>query len=71
LNRALSDAGLDLSNNSLNFSLRDQGRQNDGGVDQGRSRALSAKVVVETDATSIHSSLGSYAPNSARLDIRV
>lgn len=71
LNRALSDAGLDLSNNSLNFSLRDQGRQNDGFVDQGRTRALSAKIVVESDATSIHSSFGSYAPNSVRLDIRV
>lgn len=71
LHRALSDAGLDLSNNGLNFSLRDQGRQNDGGVDQGRGRALSAKAVVQTDATPIHSSLGSYAPNSVRLDIRV
>jgi chemotaxis protein MotD len=71
LNRALHDAGLDVSNNGLNFSLRDQSRQNDGGVDQERGRSLSVKAVMQTDATQIHSSLGSYAPNSVRLDIRV
>jgi flagellar hook-length control protein FliK len=71
LNRALTDAGLDLSNNGLNFSLREQHRQNDdGGVDMGRGRSLSAKAVVQTDASLIHSSL-SYAPDSVRLDIRV
>jgi hypothetical protein len=71
LNRALTDAGLDLSNNGLNFSLREQYRQNDdGGVDKGRGRSLSAKAVVQTDASPIHSSL-SYAPDSVRLDIRV
>jgi len=71
LNRALSDAGLDLSNNGLNFTLREQYRQNDdGGVDKGRGRSLSAQAVVQTDANRIHSSL-SYAPNSVRLDIRV
>ena len=70
LNRALTDAGLDLSNNGLNFSLREQYRQNDDGVDKGRGRDLSVKAVVQTDASPIHSSL-SYAPDSVRLDIRV
>ena len=71
LNRALTDAGLDLSNNGLNFSLREQYRQNDnGGVDKGRSRSLSATAAVQANASQIHSSL-SYAPNSVRLDIRV
>jgi flagellar hook-length control protein FliK len=72
LNRALGDAGLDLSNNGLNFSLREQYRQNDGGsVDQGRSRSLTVQAVVQTDASQIQAVLGSYAPNSVRLDIRV
>ena len=71
LNRALTDAGLNLPNNGLNFSLREQYRQNDGGVAQGRSRALSVKAVVQSDASQIHAALGSYAPNSVRLDIRV
>lgn len=71
LNRALSEAGLSMSNNGLNFSLREQYRQNDGGEDKGRGRSLSVKAVVQTDAIAIHSSLGSYAPNSVRLDIRV
>jgi flagellar hook-length control protein FliK len=72
LNRALTDAGLDLSNNGLNFSLREQYRQNDGGgVDQGRGRALSVKAVVQTDASQTLASIASLAPNSVRLDIRV
>jgi flagellar hook-length control protein FliK len=72
LNRALGDAGLDLSNNGLNFSLREQYRQNDGGgVDQGRDRQLSVQTVVQADASQIQAAFGSYAPNSVRLDIRV
>jgi len=70
LNRALTDAGLDLPNNGLNFSLREQHRQSEGGVDQGRGRVLSATAVVQTDASPIPQSL-SYAPDSVRLDIRV
>jgi len=70
LGRALSDAGLYLSNNGLNFSLREQSRQSDGGsVDQGRSRSLTVQAVVQTDATS--TSYASLAPHSVRLDIRV
>ena len=71
LNRALSEAGLSLSNNGLNFSLRGQDRQDDGGsVAQGRSRSLSVKAIVGTDALG-SGSHSSFAPNSVRLDIRV
>jgi len=72
LNRALSEAGLSLSNNGLNFSLRGQDRQSDGGsVVKGRSRELSVKAVMSTDAISTSSSIYSLAPDSVRLDIRV
>lgn len=70
LNRALTDAGLNLPNNGLNFSLREQYRQNGGGsADKGRGRALSVKAVVQTNQTL--PSLASLAPHSVRLDIRV
>jgi flagellar hook-length control protein FliK len=72
LTRSLNDAGVSLSNNGLNFSLRGQDRQNDGGsVVKGRSRALSVKAVMGTDAISTSSSIYSLAPDSVRLDIRV
>lgn len=70
LNRALQDAGLILSNNGLSFSLREQYRQNENS-NEGRGRSLSAKAVLAADASQSRSSLGSYAPNSVRLDIRV
>ena len=70
LNRALTDAGLNLSNNGLNFSLREQYRQNSsGGVDKGRGRSLTVKAVVGT--TSSSGPVASFAPNSVKLDIRV
>ncbi|GAA0549406.1 hypothetical protein GCM10008941_31660 [Rhizomicrobium palustre] len=71
LNRTLQDAGLNLSQSSLNFSLREQYRQNDNSGGQGRSRNLSAQAVLSADAPQSRSSQGSYAPNSVRLDIRV
>ena len=72
LTRSLNDAGVSLSNNGLNFSLRGQDRQNDGGsVAKGRSRALSVQAVMSTDAISNSSSIYSLAPDSVRLDIRV
>jgi flagellar hook-length control protein FliK len=72
LTHSLNDAGVSLSNNGLNFSLRGQDRQTDSGsVVKGRSRALSVKAVVGTDAISNSSSIASLAPDSVRLDIRV
>jgi flagellar hook-length control protein FliK len=71
LNRVLTDAGLNLSNNGLSFSLRDQQQQTDGGTNKGRSRNLSVKAALAADSSTIRSTSGSYAPNSVRLDIRV
>ena len=71
LNRTLTDAGLNLPNNGLNFSLREQYRQNDGGVDKGRSRQLSVTAVVQPDTSLTRASIASFAPHSVRLDIRV
>jgi flagellar hook-length control protein FliK len=71
LNRVLTDAGLNLSNNGLSFSLRDQQQQTDNGSNKGRSRNLSVKAALAADASTIRSTSGSYAPNSVRLDIRV
>jgi flagellar hook-length control protein FliK len=71
LTRSLNDAGVSLSNNGLNFSLRGQDRQSDGGVVKGRGRVLSVKALVGTDAISKSGSIASLAPDSVRLDIRV
>ncbi len=72
LTRSLNDAGVSLSNNGLNFSLRGQDRQNDGGgVVKGRSHALSVKALMGTDAISNLNFIASQAPYSVRLDIRV
>jgi len=73
LGRALSDAGLSLSNNGLNFQLRNgQERQNDGGnMSRGRGRALSVKALSGADAASSTASIPDLALDGARLDIRV
>jgi flagellar hook-length control protein FliK len=72
LTQSLNDAGVSLSNNGLNFSLRGQDRQSDSGsVAKGRSRSLSVKALVGTDAISNSGSIDSLALDSARLDIRV
>jgi len=72
LTQSLADAGVSLSNNGLNFSLRGQDRQSDSGsVAKGRSRSLSVKAAVGTDSISNSGSIASLALDSARLDIRV
>ena len=72
LERALKDAGLDLSNNSLNFSLKGQQRQGDGGgASMARMRSLSDAVVARAEAANASTPIWSHAPGSARLDIRV
>jgi len=72
LERALKDAGLDLSNNSLNFSLKGQHRQGDGGgASMARMRSLSDAVVARAEAANASTPIWSHAPSSARLDIRV
>jgi len=72
LTQSLADAGVSLSNNGLNFSLRGQDRQSDSGsVAKGRSRSLSVKAAVGSDTISNSGSIASLALDSARLDIRV
>jgi flagellar hook-length control protein FliK len=71
LNRALQDAGLNLAQSGLNFSLREQYRQNDNYNGGTKNRSLTAEAVASTEATQSHTISGSYAPHSVRLDIRV
>lgn len=72
LNRALSDAGLNMSNAGLNFSLREQQQQTSGGNSQrARGRNLSVNAALAANASATRAASGSYAPNSVRLDIRV
>ena len=72
LERALKQAGLDLSNNSLNFSLKGQHRQGDGGgASMARMRSLSDAVVARAEAANASTPIWSTAQGSARLDIRV
>src|SRR5262249_3849891 len=72
LTRALKDAGLDVSNNSLNFSLKGQQRQGDGGgASTARMRSLSDAVVARAEAANASISNWNYASDGARIDIRV
>ena len=69
LHRALKDAGLDLSNNSLNFSLKGQER-GDGGAPRYASRAPSRNAIESAEAKGPFPFTPSrVAPG--RLDIRI
>jgi flagellar hook-length control protein FliK len=69
LQRGLKDAGLDLSNSGLNFSLKGQEQQN--GAPQFMPRPRQATpALAEASAAARPSPATSYASN-ARLDIRV
>jgi flagellar hook-length control protein FliK len=71
LERSLKDAGVDLSNNGLSFSLKGQDRQNDSANPaRARARNLTVTAVAGTDAMTASNST-SLAPDSVRLDIRV
>jgi flagellar hook-length control protein FliK len=67
LQRGLKDAGVDVGSNGLQFSLRGQERQGGDGDRSPRGRALGVTAIADTKAPSPNS----YAPDSARLDIRV
>jgi len=73
LTRALREAGLDVSQDGLNFSLRHQGQQagQDGGNTPNFSRGsgLSLTATKSIDATA--ASVAYRAPADGRLDIRV
>jgi len=74
LQRQLKDAGLDLSQNGLNFSLRQQ-QQNagnpDGNANGSRGRNQTIRAVTAVDAASSASNSVSVGAADARLDIRV
>jgi flagellar hook-length control protein FliK len=72
LTRALRDAGLDVSQNGLNFSLRQQSGDTGAGNSQGRGgngRSFTLTATSSIDATSASSSYRASA--DGRLDIRV
>jgi flagellar hook-length control protein FliK len=73
LERALKDAGLDLSQNGLNFSLKGQQQQSGSGsnASSSRSRTLAVRAIAAADAAATNLSLGSAAASDTRLDIRV
>jgi len=72
LERTLRDAGLDVSNSSLNFSLKGDGRQGDGGGASGAlKRNLPDSVVARSEAANASIASQSLASPNARLDIRV
>jgi flagellar hook-length control protein FliK len=71
LTRALRDAGLDVSNNSLNFSLKGQQRQGDGGQNQPRPAPAQMLTATRTlDAAQTGAAIRWKAAD-ARLDIHV
>jgi flagellar hook-length control protein FliK len=72
LTRALRDAGLDVSQNGLNFSLRQQSGQDAGaGANPGRrsGRGLSLTATTSIEATA--ASAAYYGPADGHLDIMV
>jgi len=72
LTRALRDAGLDVSQNGLNFSLRQQSGQDSGGAaNSGRrsARGLSLSATTSIEATAASAAYSARA--DGRLDIRV
>ena len=71
LTQALRDAGLDVSQSGLNFSLRGQDRQNDdAGAGQGRRTNLTATRAIQAAQTPNALSVNGAAAD-ARVDIHV
>jgi len=72
LTRALRDAGLNVSQNGLNFSLRQQ--QGDAGANANQSRGGNGRSFTLTATSSIDTTAAGAAyrgPANGRLDIRV
>jgi flagellar hook-length control protein FliK len=69
LTRALRDAGLDVSQNSLNFSLRHQGQ--DGSAHRGNPRTVSRAMALNATHTIEATSASTAIRGDGRLDIRV
>jgi flagellar hook-length control protein FliK len=72
LTRALRDAGLDVSQNGLNFSLRQQGGNGQGQNAFTGGNARTTRLSAGIDTTSTSNATSAYrAPLDGRLDIRV
>jgi flagellar hook-length control protein FliK len=72
LTRALRDAGLNVSQNGLNFSLRGQDRQNGSNGSAPRSgRALQTPLIATSAIGSVQGGANYQGPANGRLDIRV
>ena len=73
LETSLKDAGVNLSNNGLSFSLKGQDQQNGNNPSAfaQRNRALSVNAIQTIDAGTTAISSTSFAPGDSRLDIRV
>ena len=72
LERSLKDAGLALSNNGLNFSLKGQERQGDGAPAQTGGSALGLAAVASDEAApSAATNINGLSMGRSRLDIRV
>jgi len=70
LTRALREAGLDVSQDGLNFSLRQQSDNNqNAGNGNRRSRGFSLSATTAIDATAMTAVY--RGPANGRLDIRV
>ena len=73
LERALREAGLQLANNGLNFSLKGQDRQDQQAHQFSRrgGRNLSISAIAATDVANANPLSSSLSASNARLDIRV
>ena len=71
LARALKDAGLDLSQNGLSFSLKGQQQQAGGNAATPRGRSHAMRAIAAVGETASTLSQGSAASSDTRLDIRV
>jgi chemotaxis protein MotD len=72
LTRALRDAGLNVAQNGLNFSLRGQDRQNGSNGSTPRSGRASQLSLIATSAIgSVQGGANFQGPADGRLDIRV
>jgi flagellar hook-length control protein FliK len=71
LSRALKDAGLNLANNGLNFSLRSDQRQPNQFSQRGTSRMRNLSVSAVAAPAFNSASVSSSAPGSVALDITV
>jgi len=72
LERAIKDAGLDLSQNGLNFSLKGQQQQNgNGNAPTSRGRVLNVRAIAAVETAPSSSSPSGVGASDARLDIRV